>query len=73
MNKIENYNLIKIDGGLPTTDQVIDSLEIQRAKFEKWMSNNGQYKMIVERINGRYVLITTSEAWEVWQAALKAQ
>lgn len=34
-NTIENYSLIETDSGLPTADQVVDPVEIKRAKFKK--------------------------------------
>ena len=43
--------------------------EEERAAFEKWKSNDGQWPELLERYpNGDYNRCATVNAWEVWQA-----
>lgn len=53
-------------------DEIQD--EIQRAKFEHWVSGGVKNCPSVERDDkGFYKLMTTYLYWNAWQAAIKAQ
>lgn len=40
----------------------------QRAKFEWWYSDQGQYPKAVERRGDGYVLMQAQDSWVAWQA-----
>lgn len=48
--------------------------EMERQRFDNWVSENGKYPRAVERNHdGQYILLSTSDRWDTWQAALKSK
>lgn len=51
----------------------VQRLSDERAAFEAWMSDDGQFPKAIERDrNGNYLLSTAANGWRVWQAAIES-
>lgn len=40
----------------------------EREKFEAWMSDDGKYPQVLDRVGEVYKLVQADSAWRVWQA-----
>lgn len=50
-----------------------DKDELERQRFERWASDDGEFPRAVEKRGGEYLLLATQSKWETWQAALSSK